>query len=237
MLKLGINIDHVATLRQARRGNYPQPLEAALICQKSGANSIVAHLREDRRHIQEADLLLLKKKLKVNLNMEMSLAAGIVDFALKLKPFQVTLVPEKRVELTTEGGLDVLVNFRKVKSALTRFQKRGIQASLFIDPRINQIKAAIAAGARVIELHTGCYADAKSEYNRGKAFCQIKQAVLFARKNNLIVNAGHGLDYMNVRRIAKIPGINELNIGYSVICRALFVGLSSAVRQMKGLIK
>jgi len=237
MLKLGINIDHVATLRQARRGNYPQPLEAALICQKSGANSIVAHLREDRRHIQEADLLLLKKKLKVNLNMEMSLAAGIVDFALKLKPFQVTLVPEKRVELTTEGGLDVLVNFRKVKSALTRFQKSGIQASLFIDPRINQIKAAIAAGARIIELHTGCYADARSEYSRDKAFCKIKQAVLFARENNLIVNAGHGLDYMNVRRIAKIPGINELNIGYSVICRALFVGLSSAVRQMKGLIK
>ncbi len=236
MLKLGVNIDHVATLRQARKGSYPSPVLAALVCQKSGADSIVAHLREDRRHIQDADLLLLKHNLKVKLNMEMSLATDIVNFALKLKPFQVTLVPEKRAELTTEGGLDVTANCRKIQYALARFQDKGIQASLFIDPDFRQIKAAAIAGAQIIEIHTGRYAEAKSKCAKNKAFKQVKQAVLFARENNLVVNAGHGLDYQNVRRIASIAGINELNIGYAIICRALFAGLDHAVRQMKGLI-
>jgi len=236
MLKLGVNIDHVATLRQARKGSDADPVLAALVCQKAGSDSIVAHLREDRRHIQDADLLLLKKRLKIKLNMEMSLASDIVNFALKLKPFQVTLVPEKRAELTTEGGLDVVVNYRRVRSALLRFRKRGIGVSLFIDPDIRQIKAAAKAGARIIEIHTGRYAQARSKQEKVKAFYQVKQAVLFAKENGLVVNAGHGLDYRNVRRIAKISGINELNIGYSIICRALSVGLEQAVRQMKGLI-
>jgi len=237
MIKLGVNIDHVATLRQQRKGNDPSPVQAALVCQIAGADSIVAHLREDRRHIQDADLLLLRKQLKVNLNMEMSLAADIVDFALKLKPFQVTLVPEKRAELTTEGGLNVAANFNRIRSALAKFQNKGIEASLFIDPDIRQISSAVKAGARIIEIHTGRYADAKSKRGEDKAFEQVKRAVLFARENGLIVNAGHGLDYLNVRRIAKIPGINELNIGYAIICRALSVGLGQAVRQMKGLVK
>ncbi|MFA5004655.1 MAG: pyridoxine 5'-phosphate synthase [Candidatus Omnitrophota bacterium] len=236
MVKLGVNIDHVATLRQARRGSCPDPVGAALVCQKSGADSIVAHLREDRRHIQDADLLSLKKNLKINLNMEMSLAADIVDFALKLKPFQVTLVPEKRAELTTEGGLDVVKNFSKIVDALARFKAKGIRASLFIDPDIRQIKSAVKAGARIIEIHTGRYADARTKSETDKTFKQVKQAVGFARENGLLVNAGHGLDYRNVRRIAKLAGINELNIGYAIICQALSVGLGRAVQQMKGLV-
>jgi pyridoxine 5-phosphate synthase len=168
--------------------------------------------------------------------MEMSLAADIVDFALKLKPFQVTLVPEKRAELTTEGGLNVAANFSRIRSALARFQDKGIKVSLFIDPDIRQIRSAVKAGARIIEIHTGRYADAKSKRGEDKAFEQVKRAVLFARENGFIVNAGHGLDYLNVCRIAKIPGINELNIGYAIICRALSVGLGQAVRQMKGLV-
>ena len=236
MVKLGVNIDHVATLRQQRREGRPDPVAAALVCEKAGAEGITAHLREDRRHIDDSDILILKRVLKTKLKMEMSISADIVKLALKVVPDDVCIVPEKRQELTTEGGLDVTANCRKIQYALARFQDKGIQASLFIDPDFRQIKAAAIAGAQIIEIHTGRYAEAKSKCAKNKAFKQVKQAVLFARENNLVVNAGHGLDYQNVRRIASIAGINELNIGYAIICRALFAGLDHAVRQMKGLI-
>jgi len=237
MPKLGINIDHVATLRQARKGVFPSPLEAAMICQKSGADSIVAHLREDRRHIQEADLIRLKKNLKIGLNLEMALSKDIVDFALKLRPRQVTLVPEKRQELTTEGGLDAIGNAPKIKSALKKFNARRIAVSLFIDPDLKQISAAGDCGVKIIEIHTGSFAEAKTKNGIKKSLQKVLNAVIFAQGIGLTVNAGHGLDYVNVRRLAKIKGINELNIGYAIVCRALFTGLSAAVKQMKRLVK
>jgi len=236
MPKLGVNIDHVATLRQARRGEFPDPVEAALACERAGADSIVAHLREDRRHIQDKDLLRLKRSIKARLNLEMSIAEDIVRFALKLKPEQATLVPEKRQELTTEGGLDLLFNFRKVEKAVKRLAAAGVEVSIFIDPDLNQIAAALDCGARIIEIHTGCYAAAKTADNLKKAFGEVKAASIFAAKLSLQVNAGHGLDYSNAARIAKIKDINELNIGYSIISRSLFVGLEKAVREMRGLI-
>jgi len=237
MPKLGVNIDHVATLRQARLGEFPDPVSAAILCEKAGADSIVAHLREDRRHIQDKDIKLLRKKISKKLNLEMSIAPEILKIACKIKPFQATLVPEKRMELTTEGGLNVASNFKKISAAIEKLKKSGILVSLFIDPDKRQIDFAKKSGAKIIELHTGRYADAKNAREKRKFFDQIKQAVAYASARKLVVNAGHGLDYVNTKPIAKIKGINELNIGYSIICKALFVGLFKAVKEMKGLAK
>lgn len=235
-MKLGVNIDHVATLRQVRRGIEPEPLFAALICEASGADGIVVHLREDRRHIKDSDLYILKKCVKTKLNLEMSIVPEIVRIACKVKPDQVTLVPERRQELTTEGGLDVAGNFKRVKQAIERLRKSGIAVSLFIDPEEKQINASKKSGAKMIELHTGHYADAKTKKTQDKYFKELQDAAFFAIDRGLIVNAGHGLDYYNAKRVARIKGIEELNIGYSIVCRAVLVGLSRAVKEMKELI-
>jgi pyridoxine 5-phosphate synthase len=233
---LGVNIDHVATLREVRKGIEPEPVFAALICEANGADSIVAHLREDRRHIKERDLYILKEVVKTKLNLEMSVAPEIVEIACKVKPDQATLVPEKRQELTTEGGLDVLSNFKKIKRILNKLEKQGILVSLFIDPDKRQIDASKKVGAGMIELHTGRYADARNEKEQDKYFKELETAVSYARGKNLIVNAGHGLNYYNVTRVARIKEIEELNIGYSIICRAILVGLERAVKEMRMLI-
>lgn len=234
--KLGVNIDHVATLRQARFGIEPEPVFAALICEASGADGIVVHLREDRRHIQDCDVLILRRVIKTKLNLEMSIAPEIVKIACKVKPDQATLVPERRQELTTEGGLDVAGNFNKIKNAIKKLHDSGIGVSLFIDPERKQIEAAKKSGAKIIELHTGRYADAKGPRSEDRYFKELQRAVGFALDKGLVVNAGHGLNYYNVSRVSKIKGIEELNIGYSIICRAVMVGLSRAVKEMKQLI-
>jgi pyridoxine 5-phosphate synthase len=236
MPKLGVNIDHIATLREVRKGIEPEPVFAALICESAGADSIVVHLREDRRHIKERDVCLLKEAVKTKLNLEMSIAGEIVAIALKVKPEQVTLVPERRQELTTEGGLDTASHFRKIKGVKDSLEKEDIMVSLFIDPDKKQIDASKKLRVQMIELHTGRYADARNEREQEKYFQELKEAVAYAKKKGLIVNAGHGLNYYNVGRVAKIKNIEELNIGYSIICRAALVGLDRAVREMKALI-
>lgn len=236
MVRLGVNIDHIATLRETRCGIEPEPAFAALICQQAGADSIVAHLREDRRHIKERDLYILKEVVKIKLNLEMSVAEDIVEIAYKVRPDQATLVPEKRQEITTEGGLDVVSNFKKVKQVLNKLEKHDIEVSLFIDPDKKQIEAAGYVGVRMVELHTGRYADAKNERERDRYFKELEIAVDYARSKNLCVFAGHGLNYYNVNRIAGIKGVEELNIGYSIVCRAALVGLERAVREMKVLL-
>jgi pyridoxine 5-phosphate synthase len=233
---LGVNIDHVASVRQLRRGVFPDPVEAAFVCEKAGADSIVAHLREDRRHIREEDMLALKKKLGVPLNMEMSIARDIVNFACRLKPFQATLVPERRQELTTEGGLDVAGNLRKVREAVGRLQQKKIKVSLFIDPSDEQIDAAVKAGVDRMELHTGEYANAVAIAERKRRLVQVKHAAEYGCSRGLRVFAGHGLDYLNIRPVAAFAQIEEFNIGYSIISRALYVGLAAAVREMKKLL-
>ncbi len=235
-IRLGVNVDHIATLRQARRGTTPDPVEAARICERAGASHIVCHLREDRRHIQDHDVRRLKTSIVTRLNLEMSIAPAIVDIALKIKPDQVTLVPERRQELTTEGGLDV-ARFPKQLHALIRsFHRRGITVSLFIDPTLRQLRASRDVGATVVELHTGSYANARGSA-KTRALRAIKIAARQGRALGLEVAAGHGLDYKNVHRIVSIPEIEELNIGYSIITQALSVGLGPAVRTMVALLK
>jgi len=236
MPRLGVNIDHIATLREVRRGIEPEPVFAALICEASGADSIVVHLREDRRHIKERDLYILKEVVKTKLNLEMSVASEIVEIACKVKPDQATLVPEKRQELTTEGGLDVLANFKKIKQVLSQLEKQAIAVSLFIDADKSQIDASKKVGAGMIELHTGRYADAKNDKEQDKYFKELQTAAAYAKSKGLIVNAGHGLNYYNVTRVAGIKDIEELNIGYSIVCRAVLVGLDRAVKEMRMLI-
>lgn len=233
---LGVNIDHVATLRQARLSQEPEPARVALAAEAAGADSIVVHLREDRRHIQDADLRLLRTTVRTRLNLEMSIAPEIVRIAEKVKPDQATFVPEKRRELTTEGGLDVVASAVRVKAAVERLIRRGIMVSLFIDPDKRQIDASYKAGARMIELHTGRYADARTSAGRRHALSRLREATEYARSRGIIVNAGHGLDYNNVAPVAGIAGIEELNIGYSIVCRAVMVGMGQAVREMKMLI-
>jgi len=237
MPRLGVNIDHIATLRQVRGGVEPEPVFAALVCQNAGADSIVAHLREDRRHINDRDISLLRETVKTKLNMEMSVADDIVRAACRLKPDQATLVPERRQEVTTEGGLDVIKGFAKIRAVATRLKGRGIGVSLFIDPEKRQIDAAIKAGVNMIELHTGRYADARGRIEQDRSFDEIIGSVRYARSKGCAVFAGHGLNYFNVSRIAGIGGIEELNIGYAIICRAAIVGLEQAVRQMIRLIE
>jgi pyridoxine 5-phosphate synthase len=236
MPELGVNIDHIATLREVRHGIEPEPVFAALIAQGAGANSIVVHLREDRRHIKERDLCLLKEAVKTKLNLEMSVAQDIADIACKIKPQQATLVPERRQEITTEGGLDVVSNLKKIKQVLDKLEKQGIGISLFIDPDKKQIDASKEAGVKMIELHTGRYAEAKNEKEQDRYFKELEAAVNYAKDRALHVFAGHGLNYYNVARVAKIRDIEELNIGYSIVCRAVIVGLERAVHEMKMLI-
>lgn len=236
MLRLGVNIDHIATLREVRGGIEPEPVFAALICAAAGADSIVAHLREDRRHIKERDLYLLKEVVKIKLNLEMSVAEDIMKIACKVKPDQATLVPEKRQEITTEGGLDVISNFKKIKQVKGDLEKQGVEVSLFIDPDKKQIDASVDLGIEMVELHTGRYADAKNKKEQDKYFRELETAAQYARNKGLRVFAGHGLNYYNVARVAKISRIEELNIGYSIVCRAALVGLDRAVREMKALI-
>jgi pyridoxine 5-phosphate synthase len=229
-IRLGVNVDHVATVRQARRGADPDPLELALLCEQAGADSIVAHLREDRRHIQDHDVARLQKGLKTHLNLEMGLSSDIVEVALRIRPRQVTLVPEKRQELTTEGGLDVAGQLEKVRRAVKRFHARGIEVSLFIDPHPGQVAASRRSGATIVEFHTGSYAHAS---RKGPELRHLVAASRAARRDGLIVAAGHGLTVTNVRAVAAVPEIEELNIGFSIVSRALSMGMAKAVREMK----
>jgi len=235
LARLGVNIDHVATVRQARRGVEPDPVHAAVLAELAGADGITIHLREDRRHIQDRDLRLIRETIKVPLNLEMGATDEIIGIALDVKPEMVTLVPEKREELTTEGGLDVKANRKKVASAVKRLKAGGIFVSLFIDPDKDQVKESKKVGADAVEIHTGSYADATTKEESLREYKKIFDACKIAHKSGLIVNAGHGLNYRNVIPIAAIPEIHELNIGHSIIARAVLVGLERAVREMKEL--
>ncbi|MDP1853829.1 MAG: pyridoxine 5'-phosphate synthase [Candidatus Omnitrophota bacterium] len=234
--RLGVNIDHIASLRQLRKGNYPDLLEAARIVEGAGADGIVVHLREDRRHINDEDLRDLRKNITTHLNLEMSINPQIVSIALKTKPDQATLVPEKREELTTEGGLDIVSLKSRVKNTVNKLKSNGIMVSLFIEPNIYQVETAKSINADAVELHTGKYAQATND-EKGKELIQIIKAAQHAKKIGLSVFAGHGLDYKNAKLIAGIPEIEELNIGYSIITKAVFVGLENAVKEMLELIK
>lgn len=231
---LGVNIDHIATLRQARGTTYPEPVHAALLAEQSGADSITIHLREDRRHINDRDVELISKTLDSKLNLEMAVTDEMVEIALNTVPDYCCLVPEKREEVTTEGGLDVVTNFERVKKAVDVLQAQGIQVSLFIDPAREQIQAASETGARMIEIHTGRYADASGQA-QSHELAAIMEAASYGDQVGLQVNAGHGLHYHNVQAVAAIPEIQELNIGHAIIGRALFSGLGPAVQEMKRL--
>ncbi|MFZ3088029.1 MAG: pyridoxine 5'-phosphate synthase [Methylotenera sp.] len=237
MIKLGVNIDHVATIRQARGTKYPSVVQAALRAEQSGADSITLHLREDRRHMQDADIFALRPLLQTKMNLECAVTDEMVDIALKVAPQDVCLVPERREERTTEGGLDVAGNFSNVQNAVKKLGDAGIRVSLFIGPDIVQIDAAKKTGAPVIELHTGTFADAENETAKMAELARIKKALDHALSLGLIVNAGHGLHYHNVHEIAVMKGFDELNIGHAIVAHALFVGWDNAVREMKALIK
>jgi len=234
---LGVNIDHVATLRQARGTVYPDPVNAALICEQAGAEGITLHLREDRRHIQDGDVRRMRPALKTRMNLEIAVTDEMVEFAKEIRPQHVCFVPEKRQELTTEGGLDVVTNFEKVKAATQALLQVGCDVSLFIDADLAQIDAAIACGAPTIEIHTGAYADAHNEVEQQAELERIIKGTEYAAGKGLVVNAGHGLNIDNVTPIAAIPQIHELNIGHSIIADSLFIGLAQAVQQMKAAIK
>ena len=237
MLKLGVNIDHVATIRQARGTKYPSVVQAALRAEQSGADSITLHLREDRRHMQDADIFALRPLLQTKMNLECAVTDEMLNIALKVAPQDVCLVPERREERTTEGGLDVLGHFTKVQAAVKKLSDAGIRVSLFIAPDLAQIEASKKAGAPVIELHTGTFADAETDASKAKELARIKQAVTHALDLGLVVNAGHGLHYHNVHEIAQIAGLEELNIGHAIVAHALFVGWDNAVAEMKSLMK
>jgi pyridoxine 5-phosphate synthase len=237
MKKLGVNIDHVATLRQARGTKYPSVIQAALRAEQSGADSITLHLREDRRHMQDADIYALRPLLQTKMNLECAVTDEMIAIALDVTPEDVCMVPERREERTTEGGLDVISHFDKVAAATKKLTDVGIRVSLFISPDIEQIDASHKAGAPVIELHTGTYADAKEGVAQLAELERIKRALDHALKLGLIVNAGHGLNNHNVDKIAALPGIEELNIGHAIVAHALFVGWDNAVREMKALIR
>jgi len=237
MPHLGVNIDHVATLRQARRGVGPDPVWAAVEAELGGAACITLHLREDRRHIQDRDLEILRRTVQVKLNLEMAVTDGMLQIACRVRPEQATLVPEGRQEITTEGGLPVAGQEAKVADAVRRLKAAGITVSLFIDPRPEEVEASARVGADAVEFHTGEYANARDGPERDRQFARIAEAARQARGLGLVVHAGHGLNYVNVVRIAQIPGMTELNIGHSVVSRAVFVGLRRAVREMVRLIE
>ena len=234
---LGVNIDHIATLRQARGTRYPSLIDAAKICESSGADSITLHLREDRRHIQDQDVEELKFSLTTKMNLEMAATDEMLEIATKILPEDCCLVPEKRQELTTEGGLDVLSQLGRIKEVCSELSTNNIKASLFIDPDNYQIEAAIECGAPIIEIHTGHYADASSAAEKQKELQKISEACAYAHSLGLQVNAGHGLTLENTKAIAEINSVVELNIGHSIISRALFVGLGAATSEMKQLIQ
>lgn len=236
MTKLGVNVDHVATLRQARRTYEPDPVAAACLADLGGADIITIHLREDRRHIQDRDLRLLKQTVSTKLNLEMSMAPEIVELALAERPAQVTLVPEKRQEVTTEGGLDVASQRKTLAPLVKRFRECGIIVSLFIDPETRQIEAARDVGAEFVELHTGAYANAAAEAERRSLLEKLRRSADFSRELGLRVNAGHGLTYKNVGPVVEEIGAEELHIGHSIVSRAVFVGMKKAVEEMKELI-
>lgn len=233
MLSLGVNIDHVATIRQARRTVEPDPVAAAVLAELAGADGITVHLREDRRHIQDRDVRLLRQTVRTHLNLEMAPTAEMVAIALDIKPDYVTLVPEKREEVTTEGGIDIVSNFDRFSEVVQKLQGGGIPVSWFIDAEKDQIEAAAKTGAKFIELHTGKYAEAKDEASRQQELVILTQGAEQAIEDGLRVNAGHGLTYVNVYPVACIPGMEELNIGHTIISRAVLVGMERAVREMK----
>jgi pyridoxine 5-phosphate synthase len=234
---LGVNIDHIATLRQARGTRYPDPVQAAMDAEDAGADGITLHMREDLRHIQARDVRLIKAVLQTRMNLELAVTEAMLDFAEEIQPEHACLVPEKREELTTEGGLDVVTHFSSVEKAVKRLQAIGSEVSLFIDADTKQIDAAVATGAEAIEIHTGCYADALNDGLRSEELTRIMQSAKYAANLKLIVNAGHGLHYHNVKPIASIPEMHELNIGHAIIAKALFCGMKEAVKQMRQLMQ
>ena len=237
MTKLGVNIDHVATVREARKIDIPDPVYAAVISELAGADGITVHLRGDRRHIKERDVELLSKFIKTRLNIEMATTTEMFEIACKVKPYSVTLVPEKKEEVTTEGGLDVILHQSVLKTLIPEYKSHNIKVSIFVDPDNEQIKRCIKLNTDIVEINTGKYAEAEDERERELELEKIRNAARFAAKAGLRVAAGHGLNYRNVKPIAQIPEIEELNIGHAIIARAIFVGLEKAVREMKELIK
>ncbi|MCA9009914.1 MAG: pyridoxine 5'-phosphate synthase [Planctomycetaceae bacterium] len=233
---LGVNIDHVATIRQARRTNEPDPIHAAVLAEIGGADSITVHLREDRRHIQDRDVRLVREICRVGINLEMAVSDEITRIALNVLPDQVTLVPERREEVTTEGGLDVKTHFARIRQCVDQLQGAGITVSLFIDPDLSQIERARELKVTAVEIHTGAYADAKTQRDIEIQYDKLREAGQFATAQGLRLNMGHGLTYRNVRRIAEIQGVYELNIGHSIISQAVLVGFERAVREMKQLV-
>lgn len=234
---LGVNIDHIATVRNARGTNYPDPVQAAFVAEQAGAEGITVHLREDRRHITDRDVELLRQTIQTRMNLEMAVTDEMVDIACRIRPAFCCLVPEKRQEVTTEGGLDVAGQKEKIARAVKHLTEAGIKVSLFIDPDHTQIDAADDVGAPFIEIHTGAYADAETSQEEDKEFIRIKDAVAYAAGKGLKVNAGHGLNYHNVQRVAALPAVYELNIGHAIIGRAVFSGLAAAVADMKTLLR
>ncbi len=237
MTRLGVNIDHVATVREARKIDIPDPVYAAVLAELAGADGITVHLRGDRRHIKERDVELLSKFVKTRLNIEMATTTEMFEIACKVKPYSVTLVPEKKEEVTTEGGLDVILHQSVLKTLIPEYKSHNIKVSIFVDPDNEQIKRCIKLNADIIEINTGKYAETDDQRERELELEKIKNAARFAAKSGLKVAAGHGLNYRNVKPIAQIPEIEELNIGHAIIARAIFVGLEKAVREMKELIK
>ena len=235
-MRLGVNIDHVATLRQARKGRYPDPVVAAALAELGGADQITLHVREDRRHVNDRDLDLLRKTVNGTLNLEMAAVQPMLNLALQHRPDTVTMVPERREELTTEGGLDVLANAEEIRRVARALRDGGVEVSLFVDPDLEQVKASHRADAQAVELHTGRYCEARGERERSRELSRIAEAAKAAAKLGLRVAGGHGLDYWNVKPVAEIEEITELNIGYAIVCRAVLTGMERAVRDMKELI-
>ena len=235
-MRLGVNIDHVATLRQARRGKYPDPVTAAAMAELAGADQITLHVREDRRHVNDRDLALLRQTVNGTLNLEMAAVQPMLELALQTRPDTVTLVPERREELTTEGGLDVVAARDEIRRVTRALRDASIEVSLFVDPDLEQIKASHRADAQAVELHTGRYCEAKAGRDRARELARIVEAAKAAQKLGMRVAAGHGLDYWNVQPVARIEEITELNIGYAIVCRAVLTGMDRAVREMKELI-
>ncbi len=237
MIRLGVNIDHVATVRQARRATEPDPVAAAVLALLGGADGITVHLREDRRHIQDRDVRLLRQVVTTRLNLEMAAADPIVDIACDVRPDEATLVPERREELTTEGGLDVVAHQKAVGRAMERLKAAGIEVSLFVDPDDWQIEMAKLLGARAVEIQTARYAEARTPADRERELTDLREATAFARQNGLHVHMGHGLNYYNVLAVARLQGVEELNIGHSIISRAVLIGMERAVCEMKEAIR
>ena len=235
-MQLGVNIDHVATLRQARMGIEPDPVHAAVLCELGGADGITVHLRQDRRHIQDRDVELLKQAIATRLNIEMAATSAMVEMAASVQPWQVTLVPEQPNEVTTQGGLDVILNEGHVRQVVSRLSSLNIRVSIFVDPSLDQIRAAHKAGANAIEINTNAYATARTDGSQAAALKSVDEAARMAAKLGLAVLAGHALNYRNTAPIAAIPVIDELNIGHSIMARAIFTGLKEAVAEMKAIL-